>query len=570
MARDTSHRADRLLLLRLAAIAALLAPGCGDHKTVKPDYRSVSMLPPGTKWTGDIMLVGDSQKFHIGNKAFLFRSGFTDRSFSSSAVRVPQQDLFGDSLLALVPRKKKPTVHLGDAMDLSCADEWRAFVQVMNDGASPAWFWTPGNHDGYFFGNFVGPEQQWRAACDPEEPMTKGAALRAYVTTHLAAYAGVALDPAQGSWTCPPDASCHGLLRATWKIYDGKAYHRSYLVQEIDLDRSQDAQGRPDSPPASLLLIDTASYDRPPRIAPTEAKLHYAAGKAGHIGAEQLAVIDQWTARAVGEGRTVVLGGHHPFYKLDEESRAGINQLIGSKRAATYISADTHWGQYYTHIDAGDYSWLEPNLGSIIDYDAEYAELSIGFQGTSKFVKVARTTVGAIMSPSAPKRGELGIGCGNPEWLARPGDDDFYTRYMTTTTPEPAAVEILYYSTMLAALDRYWRCVPTTATADPMPTDCIPKVVSCNAGSEVHDSIAETLASHDLNRIRGKAVELVERDRSRNAEPCLRREYKVCQSLWAAEFEHRQYITPVKGNDVFEINTGHTTNGAAAEPRRSP
>src|SRR6185295_12369508 len=126
--------------------------------------------------------------------------------------------------------------------------------------------------------------------------------------THLAAYAGAALDPAQGSWTCPPGASCRGLRRAIWKIFDGAAYHRSYVMQEIDLPRSLDAEGRPDgSPPASLILIDTTAYDRPPRISPTERNLRYAAGQQGHVGAEQLALLDQWAAGAAGEGRTVVL-----------------------------------------------------------------------------------------------------------------------------------------------------------------------------------------------------------------------------------------------------------------------
>src|SRR6185503_15362157 len=102
------------------------------------------------------------------------------------------------------------------------------------------------------------------------------------------------------------------------------------------------------------------------------------------------------------------------------------------------------------------------------------------------------------------KGGKAGIACADPGWLARHRDDDFYTRYMTSKTPDPADVEVLYYSTMLAALDRYWRCVPTTATAEPMPAQCFPSGASCNAGSEVHDSIAEALASNDLRTIRAK------------------------------------------------------------------
>ena len=35
------------------------------------------------------------------------------------------------------------------AMDLSCTHEWDAFTRIMDHSGS-TWFWTPGNHDGYF------------------------------------------------------------------------------------------------------------------------------------------------------------------------------------------------------------------------------------------------------------------------------------------------------------------------------------------------------------------------------------------------------------------------------------
>jgi len=534
-----------MMRVQMAAMAVLLGSACGSHPIAKPDYRPVTTMPPGTTWTGQIRLIGDNQKFHIGNQAFLFRSGFVDRRFSSSAVRVPQQDLFGDSLLGLAAMGRGIAVHLGDAMDLSCADEWRDFSRIMNGSGRDAWFWTPGNHDGFFFGNFVGPLDQWRAACHPSQPITKAAALTSYLTEHLAGYMGSQLDPARGSWSCLTDRRCKGLLHAAWQIDDGKDYYRSFLIQEIDVPRP------PGTPAASLILIDTSNYERSPRIAASEPGFRYAAGEQGCIGPDQLEVLDAWTARAVGQGRTVVIAGHHAFNDLDHETQGAIDRLITKRRIATYISAHTHWGQYFTHTASDGYAWLEPNLGSIIDYDSEFGTLSLGFHESKTYVRMARTNTSSF---AVGARANLGIEC-KDEWLARPTDDDYYTRYMQTTSADPRPVEMLYYSTMLAALDRYWRCVPTIPAPAVMPTQCAPSLVGCSADSDVHAAVTATLATRNLDRIRAKVLELLALDQERNVEPCLRRQYRVCQSLWAAEYEKREYITPVRGEDVFQIHT---------------
>lgn len=535
--------------IQLPFIGALLAlhPGCQQHDVVRPNYRPLTFEPRKIGWTNGVTLVGDSQKFHIGSSAFLFRSGFTDRYLSNSALRVPQEDLFGDSLLALaLVSDADYTVHLGDALDLSCTDEWRDFVELMN-ASGRAWFWTPGNHDGYFFGNFVGPPQQWEAGCHPALPMTKDVIIREYLTAHLARYAGSPLDGVRGSWACPPGATCNGLSRVAWRIVSGDHYHASYVMQEMVL------AGRNGVPDAALIVVDTTTYDRPPRISLAEHKARLAAGEAARLGNEQLALLEQWVAHAVGEGRTIVLAGHHPFRKLDAPSRDVIDRLIRVGRATTYISADVHWGQYFTHSSPDGYSWLEASLGSVADYDAEFATLFVGYRGATRFIKMPRTTISTAIAAGVLWT-DTGIRCDAEAWLAGPADDDFYTRYMESTSPRPTEAELLYYSTMLAALDRYWRCVPTTDDAKPMPDQCIVKPV-CKADSEIHAEILDALESRNLDRIRATAVDLVARDRSRNADPCVRRAYKVCQALWASEYELREYLSPVKGKDLFEVDT---------------
>jgi hypothetical protein len=545
-----------------SAYAAVITAGltfaaCGDRDVIKPDYRPVSMVPAGTRWIGPITLIGDDQKFHIGDKAFLFRSGFTDAVFSDSAVRVPQQDLFGDSLLALAAQSQGMAAHLGDAMDLSCADEWDDFSRIMDHSGS-AWFWTPGNHDGYFFGNFSEPHDEWSDACSPSQPITKARTIERYLTEHLAAYAGGTLDLQQSSVSCPSAASCRGLMRAAWSVRQDGQYYTSFLIQELDMPRP------PSHPAGSLILVDTSTYHRAPRVvAPGEPRLHLAAGETGELGPAQLRLLEDWVRDAATQGRAVVVAGHHPYRDIDPASQGVLSRLIAGGQVTTYISAHTHWGQYFTHADAQGYAWLEPNLGSIIDYDSEFGTLQLGFHNESRFVRMARTPTSSF---AAGAHADLGIACANPEWLARPDDPDFYTRYKTTRSPRPTTVELLYYSTMLAALDRYWRCVPTTDEPPPPGAfstarfqDCQPHHTACGADSEVHAAIQDTLATNNLDRIRNKVVELLALDRTRKVDDCLRREYRVCQSLWGAEYEKRDYITPIKHEDVFEVHTAHRT-----------
>lgn len=535
--------------MRALVVAALLV-GCGDAAIVQPAFRPVSTPPPGTRWTGGVTLVADNQEFHIGHDSFLFRSGFTDRHASRSAVRVPQQDLFGDALLELATASSRMAVHLGDACDLSCTDEWRDFVQTMNASGSQAWFWTPGNHDGFFFGNFAGRDRQWRSACAPGAPLTKDLALRRYLDQHLAAYTGASLAAAAGAHACPDPGRCRGLRQVRWDV--PAAYHRAYVVQELELPRDG-------GPAVSLILIDTSTFDRPP-------DLRAAAGEQGRIGPAQLAIVEAWTATARAAGRTVVLAGHHPFDDLDPASRAGIERLVASRRATTYISAHTHHGSYRTHASADGTSWLEPNIGSVLDYDTEYATLSIGAAGDRRLVRVARSSPAAFANGA---RVDLGIQCKPTDWLARPADADFYTRYMASTSVRPATLERAYFATLLAALERYWRCVPTLADdVATAPIDarvgCVPTSQPCAQSSAEREAILGLLARGDTAAIRDKAVALLAADRTRRVDACRRREYRACQALWAAEYEHRQFLTPQRGQDTFEIHTPTRTEGPPA------
>ena len=544
-------------------VVALLcmAPGsCCKRDIVKPSFRAMSSAPPGTVWFGPVTLVADNQQFHIGNEPFLFRSGATDRNVSSSAARVPQQDLFGNSLLGLAATDSRAMiVHLGDAMDLSCAAEWDAFKHTLDTSGRPSWFWAPGNHDGYFFGNFIGPSWTWRAACGPSSsPMSKDQILAKYIA-HLQTYSNNTLDPARGSFSCAAGASCGGLRGAAWHIESGDRFYRSFVVQELAVPAPAGVVLPPGSNVSgvSLMLIDTSTYERPPRIAPSEPMFRYAAGESGHLGPAQLAIIERWLDVATKQGRRVILAGHHPFNDIDESDRTRLQELMDTYHVATYVSAHTHWGTYYGHAGASTYSWLEPNLGSILDYDAEFGELSLGVSERSDqhFVRMTRIKLLSILG--GKRNAQLGIVCDdNPAWFPRPEDEDFFTRYKATTSPRPSTLDKLYFSTMLSALDRYWRCVPTAPAAVPLQDMCVLQpVATCVDRSEMSDVIKNALASGSLDKMRSTTLSLLEQDATRAVDACQRRAYAVCQAMWAAEYEKRNYTTPSRDEDIFEVTS---------------
>lgn len=541
-----------------------MAPGsCCSKDVVKPSFRAMSSAPPGTAWFGPITLVADNQQFHIGNEPFLFRSGFTDGKFSSSAVRVPQQDLFGSSLLALAAGDSRATiVHLGDAMDVSCTDEWDAFATTMNTSGRPSWFWAPGNHDGFFFGNFVGPRGSWGSACSPSAVMTKDQILAKYIT-HLATYSNNTLDPARGSFACATGAICGGLRAAAWNVESGDTFYRSFVLQEIEmpapagiaLPSGSNVRG------VSLILIDTSTYERTPRLAPSEPMFRYAAGESGHLGPAQLATLARWLDAAAKQGRRVILAGHHPFADIDESDRARLQKLMDEHDVATYVSAHTHWGTYYPHVGASTYTWLEPNLGSVLDYDAEFGQLALGVSDRSDQHFVRMTRIKLLSIAAGRRSADLGVACEDKTaWFPRPADADFFTRYKSTTSPVPSTLDKLYFSTMLSALDRYWRCVPTLDAAVPFQDPCISQpATACADRSDASDAIQRALASGSLDQLRSTTLSLLEQDKTRPVDACQRRAYAVCQSLWAAEYEKRNYTSPSRDEDIFEVITPPTT-----------
>ena len=336
------------------------------------------------------------------------------------AVRPPALDFLSLSLLEHVLKDSAdrfpgtPILHLGDAADVSCTGEFRRFVDVMN-ASGRHWVFTPGNHDGFFFGNAhlregaadlgsnLGLElAAWKKGCKNDgAPMDKGELVQAYVKNvrKLASRPGFTCAPVAdgladadslvGSFACKEDG---GFLAAiAWSV-DHSAPWRSWVVQRVRFG--------PPNARITGILLDTAAYEKPPAFLPLPTSKAVAAGMEGALLEQQVARVDDWFKDGGGTA-PVVLFGHHPYADLGKEAKQHVFGWIDGGPAELYVSAHSHAGQWIGHfgVEAGKkkeqqatdhVQWTELNIGSTVDWPIEYRGL--GLSGTAIEAPLRRVT----------------------------------------------------------------------------------------------------------------------------------------------------------------------------------
>ena len=142
-----------------------LAAAACTRPSLSGRYGILDEQPDGAPQSLRVLLVADSHVHHLYGEPYWLRSELTEK-LVPVAVRPVQLDLFGHDLLrwTLQHRASRiPTIHLGDALDVSCARELDRFLQTMALTGQP-WVLAPGNHDGYFSG-VVGRDGGWAGAC---------------------------------------------------------------------------------------------------------------------------------------------------------------------------------------------------------------------------------------------------------------------------------------------------------------------------------------------------------------------------------------------------------------------
>ncbi len=449
----------------LRSVAAALAlglscAGCAGAPSLPGEYAIRNAQPPEDKTflSKRIMILADEQVHYLYGKPGWLRTELTNQ-LVSTAIRPVQLDFFGRYLLEWMVDQTKPDVplvFLGDALDFSCAQEWEIFkASIQGTRGARTWALTPGNHDGFYFGNYQPADKRgWADACTsgdaPGTPMDKAAFVEAYLRAVAdEADPGAqqikrsleAPGPRQGSWDGSWEYAGAGAARPffraiAWHV-DHAAPWRSFVVQEVDLTL-------PGSPRrVTAVLLDTSSYEDPPSLLPTSN-----AGLHGDVPPAERAWVERWLARDHAEGASPLLMGHHTFNGLSAPARAALDALRRKDAVPLWISAHTHLGQWFVHPDEGA-GWPELNVGSTLDYPPEYRLFNLS-RSRGKLLATAelhRAEPQWLTELSQPIRCEA-------IWEALPEDQDFYITYKSRTSISPTATQDDLMTALLHAHQR--------------------------------------------------------------------------------------------------------------------
>lgn len=394
-------------------------------------------------WTGPLLVLGDNQIQHeFGEPDSV--SNMLDR-WSEPSVRPPLTMLFGHLLLERelarnAARGRLPILHTGDAINTSCRVEFMRFRQVLEaamgrhfegaNGAAMPFVMMPGNHDGFFMGNFQShlssvfsgqggfsklgrlifnsQGDEWRRRCadtfgglSTEQALfNKNDFLLGYLellqATRQVTY--VAPEPLQHQQALERDEVVG--IRACGDrdgFFQGAAIRivplepqQSFAVQLIRLPRPADAAA---GEAVYMLLLDSANYDSRPR----------AAGMEGAIGDAQVsAALALWRDADAAEHAHLIFGFHHNIAALDDSSKirlAGLARDLARVRGSVVfpvcVSAHRHRGGWYASrtpdgsLCGGGMTWTDLNASSMVDWPL--ARRRIEFWGEDRSSAMPRT-----------------------------------------------------------------------------------------------------------------------------------------------------------------------------------
>lgn len=361
-----------ILMLSLAACSALRPT------TWKSDaHVDSATMHPVTK---EVRIVSDSQIHESRGIPSRVLSLAGDEAVGVT-IRSGQQVIGAADLLAVAMEKKYDlTLHLGDAIDLSCQSEWHRFMRVMSANGRPGaitWLLAQGNHDGFLAGN-ISPgttglyvDEYWDNMCKPRGIVTSDEAavsnesgqkknLAKKKTLANAYYASLALGM-KNSMAVQDDVLCDGDDLCVAHVFEND--WKSFVIQLVRMPVHERADGMH----IYALLLDSSDYNEQP-VSPF-GKIR--AGERGGITAGQSRKAMALIQRLPADARFFIVS-HHPFedWKLASWPAgdiAAMKDLMGDARFMDFIlSAHTHEGGWYTHR-FGDKTLYELNTGSLAD-----------------------------------------------------------------------------------------------------------------------------------------------------------------------------------------------------------
>ncbi len=550
---------SRSWTFRCFTVLVVLLGGCGWFSrppSLPGGYLIPSGEPPSTVASQRVFLVADNQVHNVyGEPIPVLRTGLVDK-IVQSAIRPIQLDFYGQDFLKwLVDSRSQryPIVHVGDACNLSCTGEFSRFWEIMRR-AKKGWVMAPGNHDGYFFGNYhrdpAGAD--WQAACrNAGRPMTKDRLVRLYLAAlilqegpgyqALARHLGLdgsdhtdleelsPLIPERGDWRyAREERDERPFLRAiSWRI-DKTQPWRSFVVQEADL--SLDRSVFPDSAlgfdiSIRVILLDTTQYHGAPTLVPLPPAT-VNAGLTGELLIDQFEIVQSWV-NSHPDGVWVLLG-HHPFDSLSQRTLAPFDDLRRTAKALLYVSAHTHAGQFMVHGSGKD-RWLELNVGSILDWSLEVRTLQFYRAGERLMLRSPRFTMHELL-----RRFE-GVPTNDELWEAKPGEADYYLRHEDLKDLDAFKTEIRLKNALLAAHHRLLRFNRTQAH---IPGDASFWPPDCQSDDDVLERIDRVIRHEGLDEKIEFLMALNRFERERPvADPEKRSKFRLSQAIWASKYD---------------------------------
>lgn len=339
----------------------------------------------GQEITKPVRLLADTQFHESRGTASRFFSRAGDE-FVPVTIRTGQQVVGGADILyeTLVARDNTLlTLHLGDAIDVSCQTEWDSFSRVMEltlgKPGPRTWLFTPGNHDGFLVGNFYPlkdgryNQQHWSYVCNAGRVVTNEKIINDSIRKPalIASYVDRLPWPPNHIRSRGRDAFCLADKSFCAAYAIDEAEWASYLIQLVHLPAATN-----DSHPVYALMLDTSDYPTRPYIWPGYIHAGTQAGLSQAQLHAALALLER-----LPEGARFFIAGHHPWKDWRSESwksehTADLEKiLLHAKFLNLLVSAHTHEGRWEDQ-KLGSAQFTELNIGSLIDSPLYYRTLS--------------------------------------------------------------------------------------------------------------------------------------------------------------------------------------------------
>jgi hypothetical protein len=509
-------------------------------------------------------------------------------SFNPVAIRPPQLDLFAPDMLSWVLDKyaaNKHLIHLGDALNVACQNEWKLHVEKMNPiqfgkKVHKGWVMLPGNHDAFYYGNTAGNTYfkrgfvtgSWKDTCNSKTyppkndvdikdvVMSKDIFTKKYYAELLNQgkifpedfpnLKDVQCIPTKKAtrnkfrekrtklmicdWQAKKPNSYLQKIKFTYPIeQDFRVAYRSYFVQELNLGKipgtNQKLKG---------ILLDTSDYITAPRsLAGALGTLRkfsvfgsYNAGLMGNIADNQAEAVKSWLIND-SDDSLVLFMGHHPYLNLSPATQKHFKEFQKLAKKSIYISSHTHTG-----FTINSEPVKEVNIGSITDFPNEF--VSLYFKKEDDKLILFPNRVRETFSDISPD----GF-CAKSDNYTKRGDPKY--RYMSYKKESKADPNSVYDFTLDTLINSIHRSYEKLGIYKKILNPTLLKFYNFNKNLKACKKDKVNCRSKKFKMV--KAVlefdkTLYESKKYRNN----RIRYGACQSLWAAYAEYLKDWEQVK------------------------